>query len=128
MSEFIGTIKIINTEVQVSASFKKREIVIKSSEQYPQEVIMEAHQDKCDLLSNYKPGDEVKVNYNLRGRMWTNPQGEEKYFNTVQIWRIEKHVVQGPEPHHSNHPTNQAPAYQESPQSFNEEDHDDLPF
>jgi single-stranded DNA-binding protein len=24
----------------------------------------------------------------LRGRQWTNPQGETKYFNTLEVWSI----------------------------------------
>jgi hypothetical protein len=47
-------------------------------------------QDKCDLLNNYNVGEDVKVSINLRGREWVSPQGETKYFNSIQGWRIEK--------------------------------------
>ena len=61
-------------------------------EQYPQMIMIEFIQDKVDLLNNYNVGQDVKVSINLRGREWTNQQGELKYFNSIQGWRIEKVV------------------------------------
>lgn len=90
MSEVIGKIEIIKNTIEVSGSFKKREFVVTSSEQYPQSILMEMTQDKCDLLNQFKVGDDVNVSYNLRGRSWTNPQGEVKWFNTIQAWKISK--------------------------------------
>lgn len=88
--EISGKIKMINDEQQVSASFRKRELVVTTDEQYPQHILIEFAQDKCDLLNNYKEGDSVKVSINLRGREWVNPQGETRYFNSIQGWRIER--------------------------------------
>ena len=51
--------------------------------------MIEFVQDKCDLLNSYSVGQDVKVSINLRGREWINPQGEAKYFNSLQGWRIE---------------------------------------
>ena len=75
--------------MQVSASFKKRELVITTEEQYPQSILIEFAQDKCDLLNNLQIGQDVKVSINLRGREWVNPQGETKYFNSIQGWKID---------------------------------------
>lgn len=86
--EVNGTIKLINQEQQVSISFKKRELVVTTAEQYPQHILIEFAQDKCDLLNNYKIGDEVSISINLRGREWVNQQGETKYFNQIQGWKI----------------------------------------
>ena len=73
----------------VSATFKKREFVVEYIEtQYPEYIKFEAIQDKCDLLNNFSAGDMVDVDFNLKGRKWTNPQGEVKYFNSLQAWRI----------------------------------------
>lgn len=88
--EVIGKIKVINAENQVSASFKNRKLVVATEEQYPQFIEIVFVQDKCDLLNNYSVGQNVKVSINLRGREWVNPQGETKYFNEIQGWRIEK--------------------------------------
>ena len=64
--EVIGKVKVVNPEQQVSASFKKRELVVTTDEQYPQHILIEFTQDKCDLLSSYKQGEAVKVSINLR--------------------------------------------------------------
>jgi len=124
--EVTGKIKVINAEQQVSASFKKRELVVTTDEQYPQHIMIEFTQDKCDLLNNYKPGEAVKVSINLRGREWINPQGEAKYFNSIQGWRVEK--VQAEAPAQAQQaPMPATPTFEPAP-NFNEEEHDDLPF
>lgn len=87
--ELKGTIKQIFQRQDVSGTFSKREFVITTQEQYPQHILMEFTQDKCDLLDKYQVGKSVKVSINVRGREWVNPQGETKYFNTLQAWRIE---------------------------------------
>lgn len=88
--EVSGKIKVLKATQEVSASFKKRELVVTTDEQYPQDILIEFAQDKCDILNAYKVGQNVKVSINLRGREWTNPQGDVKYFNQIQGWRIEK--------------------------------------
>ncbi len=123
--EVTGKIKVINAEQQVSAAFRKRELVVTTDEQYPQHIMIEFTQDKCDLLNNYKPGESVKVSINLRGREWVNPQGETKYFNSIQGWRIER--VGAEAPMQPQVPVQPAQAF-EPASDFKEEDHDDLPF
>lgn len=123
--EILGKVKVINPEQQISATFKKRELVVTTDEQYPQHIMIEFTQDKADLLNNYAPGEEVKVSINLRGREWVNPQGETKYFNSIQGWRIEK--VQANAPQAATPPMPAADAF-EPASNFNEEEHDDLPF
>ena len=90
MSEVIGTIKAIGETIEVSASYKKRELVISTEEQYPQSIAIEFSQDKGSLLDFYEVGQSVKVSINLGGREWINPAGETKYFNSVKGWKIEK--------------------------------------
>ena len=124
--EVSGKIKVINAEQQVSASFKKRELVVTTDEQYPQHIMIEFTQDKCDILNNYSAGDAVKVSINLRGREWVNPQGETKYFNSIQGWRIEK--AQAEAPSAPQMPPMPAAEAFEPATNFKEEEHDDLPF
>lgn len=88
--EVVGKVKYKSGDIQVSASFKKSELVITTDEQYPQHILIEFAQDKCDLVDPYKIGESVKVSINLRGREWVNPQGETRYFNSIQGWRIER--------------------------------------
>ncbi|MFZ4678984.1 MAG: DUF3127 domain-containing protein [Flavobacterium sp.] len=124
--EVTGKIKVINAEQQVSASFKKRELVVATEEQYPQFISINFVQDKCDLLNNYNVGDAVKVSINLRGREWVNPQGETKYFNDIQGWRVEKLQAEAPSAT-AMAPIPPAEAFAPAT-NFNEEEHDDLPF
>ncbi len=42
------------------------------------------------MLDNYNVNDELTVHFNLRGREWKSPQGEIKYFNTLEAWRLER--------------------------------------
>jgi len=88
--EITGVIKMIgDTQSIGAAGFRKRELAINSQEQYPQTILVEFNQDKCDLLNNFRVGQSVTVDINLRGREWVNPQGETKYFNTIQGWKIQ---------------------------------------
>ena len=74
----------------ISATFKKREFVIETDEQYPQFVKFELTQAKVDDINNHKVGDIITVHFNIRGREWTSPKNEVKYFVTLNAWRIEK--------------------------------------
>lgn len=123
--EVTGKVKVVGAEQQVSASFKKRELVVSTEEQYPQFISITFVQDKCDLLNNCSIGENVKVSINLRGREWVNPQGETKYFNDIQGWRVEKLQAEAPAAGMAPMPTAEAFA---PATSFNEEEHDDLPF
>ena len=123
--EVTGKIKMIDQTKEVgSGGFKKRDIVVTTDEQYPQHILVQFVQDKCDLLNGFQVGEPVKIDINLRGREWTNPQGETVYFNTIQGWRIGK-VAEGPTTEAPPMPAAQtfAPAT-----NLNEEDADDLPF
>jgi hypothetical protein len=121
--EVLGKIRVINPEQQVSSTFKKRELVITTEEQYPQHILIEFNQDKCAFLDKYKVGDSVEVGINLRGREWSNPQGETKYFNSIQGWKIQKQANVGVE----NVPAT-ATAQTHHPAPYTEGETDDLPF
>jgi len=122
--EVQGKIKMIGeTQTFGSNGFRKREVVVTTEEQYPQHIMIEFVQDKTELLNSYQVGQQVKVNINLRGREWVNPQGETKYFNSVQGWRIENLQPQG----NTAPPAAPTEAF-EPATNLNEEEHDDLPF
>ncbi len=89
--EITGKIKWIdNIKTYGSNGFRKREIVITTQEQYPQQILVEFVQDKCELLESYQVGQNVRIGINLRGREWLNPEGETRYFNSIQGWRIDQ--------------------------------------
>ena len=94
--EVSGKVKLVNATQVVSDKFSKRTLVVVTSDQYPQEIEVQFTQDKCGLLDGIRPGQDVTIGVNLRGRMWTNPQGEEKYFNTIEGWKIDA-VGQAPQ-------------------------------
>ena len=88
--EIQGRIKqIFPSQTMGQNGFEKRDLVITTEEQYPQTIIIQFTQQRCDLLDSLQVGQRVKVYINIRGREWTNPQGEIKYFNTIEGWKIE---------------------------------------
>ena len=88
--EITGKIKQIDqTKEYGSNGFQKRELVLTTEEQYPQHILVQFVQDKCDLLNDFSIDQKVKININLRGREWVSSEGVVKYFNTIQGWRIE---------------------------------------
>jgi hypothetical protein len=87
--EVKGKVKLVNATQVVSDKFSKRTLVVVTSDQYPQEIEVQFTQDKCSLLDGLSPGAEVTIGVNIKGRCWVNPQGEEKYFNTIEGWKID---------------------------------------
>ena len=123
--EIIGKIKWIDeTKEYGTKGFRKRELVITTEEQYPQNILVEFVQDKCDLLNAFQIGKQAKVSINLRGREWTNPEGQVKYFNSIQGWRIEEIN----EELNKEMPPMPPPTTFESAEGDDNEAEDDLPF
>ena len=121
-----GKLKLINeTKEYGTNGFRKREVVVTTEEQYPQDLLIEFIQDKCDILNSYNVGENVKIDINLRGREWESPQGEIKYFNSIQGWRIEKLGVED-----QNDMVPPIPQTEESHdnEEFGKDEPDDLPF
>lgn len=117
--EITGKIKKIDeTKTFGTSGFRKREIVITTNEQYPQMLMVEFVQDKCDLLDSYQVGQDVIIAINLRGREWINPEGKAVYFNSIQGWKIEVNS-DAQEENQSN---------SETTTDLNESEPDDLPF
>lgn len=123
--EVEGKIKVIGeTKEYGSNGFRKREVVITTEEQYPQFLNIEFIQDKTEIIDQFNVGEKVKIGINLKGREWVSPQGETKYFNSIQGWRIEK-VADNSAQDPSIPPADQF----EPVDDLNEEDpDDDLPF
>lgn len=69
--------------------FRKREFVLKTDSQYPQEILLQLVQDKCELLDSFNVGDTINASININGRKWTNKEGVDLYFNSIQAWRLE---------------------------------------
>lgn len=91
-----GTIKLVHPAQVVSEKFTKRDFVVITDEQYPQHIIMQMTQDRCDFLDGVKAGDEVKCHINIRGREWYAPDGKLAHFNTIECWKIQKMAWSNP--------------------------------
>lgn len=121
MLTYTGILKVKGNEQKVSDRFKKREFVLTdNSPSYPQTILFQLTQDRCSLLDNANVNDEITVHFQLKGREWKNPQGETKFFNSLDVFKIER--AKAPSRNESN-----------SEPSFNNETlvptpDDDLPF
>ncbi|MDZ4750642.1 MAG: DUF3127 domain-containing protein [Flavobacteriales bacterium] len=110
--ELTGKMKVIGEEKSFPSGFTKREFVITTEEQYPNDVQFELLKEKGSLLESYKVGDRVLVSFDVRGREW---QG--KYFNSLVAWKLQAAGSAVAES-----------APQPAPASFGEPEPDDLPF
>ena len=88
--EIKGKIKKILETIEISDRFRKREFIIEYSNnpEYPQVILFEMIQDRCEILDQFKEGQQVEIFFDLKGREWTSPQGEIRYFNKLQAWKI----------------------------------------
>lgn len=130
--EVIGTMKVKFDTQRVSEKFQKREFVLttEANTPYPQHVSFQVTQDKCSVLDQFNEGEEIKVQFNLRGREWNGPQGI-KYFNTLEAWRIERAQAgsSAPQATQSNQASNNTMNNSSAPVfTGNVGDNDDLPF
>jgi single-stranded DNA-binding protein len=89
--EVTGKLHVIMETKQVSERFTKREIIVEVTDnpKYPQFVQFQLTGDRCSLADDLQVGDQVRIEFSLRGREWRSPQGETKYFNSLDIWKIE---------------------------------------
>lgn len=87
-----GRLHAVLDTIQATDTFKRRTFVVEYiyNPLYPQYVSFELTQDRVSLIDKFPVGTQVEVTFNLRGREWTSPQGEKKYFNTLEAWRVQK--------------------------------------
>lgn len=91
MMDIIGEIHAIGETQQVTDKFTKRAFVLvtKDNPRYPQFCEFELTGDRCDMLDPFRIGEEVRVEFSLRGRAWEPTDGRPtKYFNTLSVWNI----------------------------------------
>lgn len=119
--DITGKIYLIKDEEVISANFKKREFVLEISNNpaFVEKVLFTLTQDRTSLIDGYSKGDDIKVFINLKGKEWTSPKNEVKYFNTIDVWKIE--APQNSEETNANSDANVAERVDDS-------DEDDLPF
>ena len=114
--ETTGRIHTLFEIKQVTERFRKREFVVELADnpRYPQHVLFQMTGDRCEGLDGFSVGDEVRVEFSLRGREWKSPSGEVKFFNSLDVWKVERGDRPGRE---------EEPPFPEEPPPF-----DDVPF
>lgn len=81
-----GKIVVIGeTETVGTKGFQKRLVVVETDDpKYPQKIPVEFVKDKTAVLDNFSVGQQVTVQFNLRGNEY---QG--RYFVALQGWKID---------------------------------------
>jgi hypothetical protein len=105
---------------QVTERFRKREFVLEldAASRYPQYVMFQLTGDRCSELDGFGAGEEIKVEFSLRGREWKSPKGDIRYFNSLEVWSIDR-VGDAPDA---------GPSVGQSGEPPPPSDEDDIPF
>jgi hypothetical protein len=124
MYEASGKIKLISDTQTFPSGFSKREFVVTTADsKYPQDLKFEVVKDKCSILDNYKEGQDVQVNFDIRGNEYNG-----KYYVNLSCWKLAGGSGGGTSDEYSQ----EVPAAAEpSPQDLRNEndfDDDDIPF
>lgn len=105
-----GRIKsILPTQYFGANNFAKRDIIIETEldTKYPQVIKLEAIKDNTSLFDNLTEGQEATFHINLKGREWTNSQGETQVFNSIVVWKVsdvDSKVTPAPQPQSTPEP------------------------
>lgn len=118
-----GSIKMVMDTQTFDSGFQKKEFVLTTKEQYPQDVKFELIKDRIDILSPYKEGDQVKVHFNVRGNEFKG-----RYYVNLQAWRIESLSAAGGGNTESEDPFGAAGFPDEGSAPAASTEADDLPF
>ena len=109
-----GRIKVINDTQTFDSGFSKREFVITTQEQYPQDIKFEFFKDKTTVLDTFSANEDVTVHFNIRGNEFNG-----KYYVNLQAWKMEAATAGAP--------AGNAPLPTPPPIAASNDD-DDLPF
>lgn len=81
---------------KIGENFQKREFILeivdnRNGAEYTDFIKFQLVKDKCDILDNYDMNQDIKVNFNIRGRKF-DKEGKTTYFTNLEAWKIEKMV------------------------------------
>lgn len=119
--EITGKIKKIFDQQTFSSGFFKREFVVTTEGDYPQDIKFELLKDKTSLIEPYSEGVEVKVSFDIRGNEYNG-----KYYNNLVAWKLEGNADAVP-----SDDFNQDPGLDDINADINtasSDEEDDLPF
>lgn len=87
----IGSIaEIGDVQTYGASGFRRKDVILKTDDKYPQEITVEFHQEKIDLLNNLRAGQKAKIFINILGKKYTDKNGALRRFNTIKGWKIEE--------------------------------------
>lgn len=103
--EIIGNVHKIGTteniQTKSGSAFQRRSLTLiqrrfdqNTGEEFePNFPTIDFTRDKCMELDKYKPGDRVRIRFDVSGAKYLDKNtGEEKYFNSLRGFRIESYV------------------------------------
>jgi hypothetical protein len=109
--------KLFDTQA-VTEHFNKREFVLELPGRHPQLVMFQLTGKRCADLDGFSLGEGVRVEFSLRGREWRSKLGEVRYFNSLEVSKLERAgdaPAGGPPPRESGPPQEEAPDDSEVP-------------
>ena len=83
--EIKGKIKILFDRQDFPSGFFKRDFVITTSDQYPQDIKFGALKERVEQLEGLSVEDEVTVKFDVKGREYNG-----NYYVDLNAWRIER--------------------------------------
>jgi single-strand DNA-binding protein len=121
MMELTGRIKLIMDEQKFDSGFFKKDFVITTAEQYPQDILFTLNKERSELLNAFKVGDQITVQFDVRGREWND-----KYFVNLVAWKLQ---AAESAPNDGPPPAPETTAFPTiSPVDVDSQEDDDLPF
>jgi hypothetical protein len=111
-----GRLHVIMDTEQKTERFRKRDFVVELSDnpRFPQYVLFQLTGDRCEAIDGFSAGEDVKVEFSLRGREWTSPSGEVRYFTSLDVWNVER-AAEGPLGDEPPPPDEEPPPFGEPP-------------
>jgi len=90
MTQVRGVLTKIFEPVQVTKDFRRRNVIVTTSDDMGRKEVLslEFFQDHCKIPDDFKEGDKVVLKVKLKGRKWTDSENIDKYFNTLQAWKM----------------------------------------
>lgn len=74
----------LQTGTGAKGTWKKREFVIETNDQYPKKICFAAWGDKADSIAQLRKGDNLTVSFNPESREYAG-----KWYTELKAWKIE---------------------------------------
>ena len=120
-----GKITHIGEAHDVSDKLKLRDLVVTTNDEYPQDILIQFFQERCADLDSFLAGQEVMVDFRIKGKKWTNPDGVVKYFNSLNGWKVTRIGTTTAQPVSS---PSEPEAVMPAAAASKKDEEDDLPF